>query len=311
MRFANYLIILAVLGLVTLTSCKEDTPDPQNIAELAADTDDLSSLVEALNQTGLISAFEGTNAQTVFAPTNQAFQDLLDSNPSWNSLSDIDNATLTSVLLFHVVEGSVKAADLSNTYVNTLSEGPNDEAISLQVNVDGGVTFNGATSPITTDIEASNGVVHTINSVMLPPNVVTLASNNSDFSSLVAALTRSDLTTDYLSILNGDGPFTIFAPTNQAFQDLLDSNADWNSLEDIPVATLEAVLNYHVVSGANVQSRELSDDQNISSLGGTLTVDLSSGAALETSSEQTVEIVLTDVQGTNGVVHVINKVLIP
>ena len=121
---------------------------------------------------------------------------------------------------------------------------------SLQIDVSNGVVFNGSATPIDTDIEAKNGIIHTINEVMLPPNVVNLASNNDDFSILVAALTRSDLTTDYVSVLTGEGPFTVFAPTNAAFEALLASSADWNTLEDIPVATLEAVLNYHVVSGA-------------------------------------------------------------
>lgn len=312
MRFTKFLVLnLLFIFVLGLTSCKEDTPDPMNIAELAAETPELSLLVEALAQTGLTSAFEGTNAQTVFAPTNTAFEALLASNADWNSLSDIDNTLLTNVLLFHVVEGSVKAADLSNTYVNTLSKGPNSEAISLQINIDNGAVFNGSTKPVATDIEASNGIVHTIDAVMLPPHVVNIASNNGDFSSLVAALTRSDVTTDYVSILTGDGPFTVFAPTNQAFQDLLDSNDEWSALADIPVETLEAVLNYHVISDVNVQSDELNDQQDIDALGGTLTVDLSEGPALTTTSGQTVDIVLTDVQGSNGVVHVVNKVLLP
>jgi uncharacterized surface protein with fasciclin (FAS1) repeats len=311
MHFVKFSLSLIIAGLVFFTACQPEEPGSQNIAELAKDTETLSSLVEALELTGLTSAFEGTNAQTVFAPSNQAFQDLLDSNTDWNELSDIDVATLTNVLLFHVVEGSVRAADLSNTYVNTLAKGPNDEAISLQISIDNGVVFNGTASPIDTDIEASNGVVHVIDNVMLPPNVVNIASNNADFSILVQALTRADLTTDYVSILTGDGPFTVFAPTNAAFVALLESNAEWSELADIPVATLEAVLNYHVVNGANVQSDELSDDQEITMLGGTTTVDLSSGAQLETTSNQSVGIVLTDVQGSNGVVHVVNEVLLP
>ncbi|MFT5913186.1 MAG: putative surface protein with fasciclin (FAS1) repeats, partial [Paraglaciecola sp.] len=104
---------------------------------------------------------------------------------------------------------------------------------------------------------------------------------------------------------------TVFAPTNAAFQELLDSNDDWTALADIPVATLEAVLTYHVVSGANVQSDELTDNQEIAALGGTLTVDLTDGAKLETTSGQSVGIVIVDVQGTNGVVHAVSSVLLP
>ena len=314
MRFLKLISLsLMVAGFFMFTSCEEEevVPSTPNIVELAQSTPELSSLVAALEQAGLVSALQGVDAKTVFAPNNQAFQNLLDSNPAWNSLSDIDNTTLTNVLLFHVIEGSVRSTDLSNTYVNTLSAGPNAEAISLQIDLTNGVKFNGSAAPVLTDVEASNGVVHIINEVMLPPSVVNLALNNSEFSILVAALTRADLTADYVSILSGDGPFTIFAPTNQAFLDLLASSSEWNALEDIPVETLAAVLNYHAVSGANVQSDQLSDSQQIGSLGGTLTVSLTNGAKIETTSGQAVDIVLVDVQGANGVIHVVDQVLLP
>jgi uncharacterized surface protein with fasciclin (FAS1) repeats len=258
-----------------------------------------------------VSTLQGDGPFTVFAPTNDAFQALLDSNDSWNSLSDIDNATLTDVLLFHVIGGQVNAADLTDSYATTQTTGPNSEPVVLQIDVTGGVKFNGSAQPIATDVAATNGVIHTINEVMLPPSVVNLALNNANFTSLVSALTRADLTTDYVSILSGDGPFTVFAPTNAAFQALLDSNDDWSSLNDIPVATLEAVLTYHVVGGANVQADQLTDNQELTALGGMLTVDLSDGAKLETTSGQSVNIIITDVQGTNGVVHAIDAVLLP
>lgn len=311
------LIVFALMfsSVFAFSSCDKDDddnePTTKSIVATAQATDDLSTLVAALQQAGLVDALEASGPFTVFAPTNVAFQELLDSNPAWNSLSDIDEATLTSVLLFHVVSGDIKAADLSDTYVNTLSEGPNDEVLSLQVKTTGGVTFNGSAAPVLTDVAASNGTVHIIDKVMLPPSIVTFALNNSNFTSLVAALTRTDLTTDYVTILSGDGPFTVFAPTNDAFQALLDSDPSWNTLADIPVATLEVVLNYHVVNNANVQSDQLTDNQEITTLGGTLTVDLSDGAKLETTSSQSVNIIITDVQGTNGVVHAVDSVLLP
>ncbi|MEL7531773.1 MAG: fasciclin domain-containing protein [Bacteroidota bacterium] len=301
-----------LLSLLSFTACENtDNPEVKNIIELAKETDDLSTLVAALEQTGLVSDLEAAGPFTVFAPTNQAFQDLLDSNADWNELSDIDNDILTEVLLFHVYGGTIKEADLTDAYVKTLTRGPNDEFVDLQVVTTGGVLFNGAAAPVSTDVEAENGIVHIINEVMLPPTVVDKALNNDAFSSLVAALTRSDLTTAFVDILSGDGPFTVFAPTNDAFQALLDSNEDWNELADIPVETLDAVLKYHVISGANVQSDELTNEQEVNAIEGTLTVDLTDGAKLKTSSGQSVEIIITDVQAINGVVHAVNEVLLP
>ena len=289
---------------------------PQDITDLAIATPDLSILVAALQRANLVSALQADGPFTVFAPTNTAFQALLDSNSAWNSLDDIPVDVLTNVLLFHVINGNVTSDLLTDTYVNTLATGPNSEPLSLQVEVTGGIEFNGDSKPVTglINIAASNGTVHVIDKVMLPPNVVTLALNNAGFTSLVAALTDSRHTTDFVSILSGDGPFTIFAPTNAAFQALLDSNASWNSLADIPIATLDAVLKYHVVSGANVQADQLSNG-DVSTLGGTITIDLTSGAQINTSSMQTVNILVgaatNDVQGTNGVIHAVDAVLLP
>lgn len=306
---------LLFTALLTFSACGDDddgsTPVQPDIVDTAIATDDLSTLVAAVTQAGLANTLKGDGPFTVFAPRNSAFQDLLDSNPSWNSLSDIDNATLANILKFHVLAGEVRSTNLSDGYVSTLGEGPNMEKLSLQVDVTGGVKFNGSSNPVTTDVEASNGVVHIIDKVMVPPTVVNFALNNPAFSSLVAALTRADLTTDYVSILSGNGPFTVFAPTNTAFQKLLDSNNAWNTLADIPVATLEAVLNYHVVSGANVQSGQLTDNQTVSTLGGDFMIDISSTPKIETSSNQSVNIIITDVQGINGVVHAIDEVLLP
>ena len=309
-NFKLLMLGLLAISLVSFSSCGDDEEDPKNIVETAVEAENLSILVDALTQTSLTSTLEGSGPFTVFAPTNAAFQALLDSNPDWNTLADIDNATLSNVLKFHVIAADVKAGDLTNSYVTTLATGPNDEQVVLQVDVSNGVKFNGSASPTTTDIETSNGTVHIIDEVMLPPNVVNLALNNEIFSTLVAALTRSDLTTDYVSILTGGGPFTVFAPTNDAFQALLDSNPDWNSLDDIPVETLEAVLNYHVIGSANVQSKELSNGQEVEALGGKFTIDTSDGVKVVGGSS-TATVILTDAQGSNGVVHVIDTVLLP
>lgn len=308
------LMLSLSLLTVLLFACKEEenNDEAMNIVELAQENADLSILVDAVTQAGYADVLSGDGPFTVFAPTNQAFQDLLDSDPTWNSLSDIPSDVLESVLLFHVLNGKVMAADLADGYANTLSTGPNSEAISLQINTQGGVTFNGNAMPMSTDIEASNGVVHVIDRVMLPPSLVNLALNNSEFTSLVAALTDSRHTTNYVSVLSSQGPFTVFAPTNQAFQDLLDSNPAWSSIADIDIATLEAVLNYHVVNGANVQSDELTDNQMVTMFsGGDITIDLTNGVNLETTSGQSVSVAAADVQGTNGVVHVIGEVLLP
>lgn len=312
----NIFYLFPILFLFLVTSCdKEDEepmPEPMTIVETAQATADLSLLVEAVVAADLVDALN-SGTFTVLAPNNAAFQALLDSDPTWTTIADIPVDVLTSVLLYHVVAGEVRAADLSDTYVNTLATGPNMEPLSLQIATTGGVFFDGDASPLTTDIETSNGVVHIIDKVMLPNALTDFALSNPDFSLLVGALADPRFNGAFLGALTTEGvDYTVFAPNNAAFQALLDSDPNWNSTADIDAATLQAVLNYHVVVGANVQADQLSDGQVVTMLGsGDVTVDLSNGAALATGSGQTVNIILTDVQATNGVIHVVESVLLP
>lgn len=323
-KFLTYLFLGISLS-ASIVACSDDDEDDvqavtnnnnsqQNIAQIAIASDQTDSLVVALTQAGLVSTFEGSGNFTVFAPTNQAFADFIAATPGVDQISDIPNTLLTNTLLYHVLNNEVKSGDLSdNLYAATLNtEGPNSEATVLKVNTTNGVSINNNASVVQADIDASNGVIHLIDALILPKNIVDLAINDNRFDSLVVALTQP--TFNFATTLAGNGPFTVFAPTNQAFVDLLASNTNWNSISDIDATTLEAVLEYHVVNGANVRSDALSQDQNIATLGsGTLTVDLTNGAQLLTSdtSQAAVNIIITDVQGTNGVIHAVESVLLP
>jgi len=321
MKLLSRFSILALFAcsLVIFSSCGDDNvveptpvvPTTPNAVEFASDNANFSSLVAALSRANLVETLSGDGPFTIFAPTNTAFQALLDSNPAWNSLEDIPVATLTTVLTNHVVSGNVKSTDLSTGYVESLSATPYGVNANLFVNTDGGVTINGTTTVTGADNEVSNGVIHVVDQVILPPNVVTFATSNPVFSSLVAALTRTDLMTDFVAALSGEGPFTVFAPTNDAFQALLDSNDEWNGLNDVPVAVLEDVLKYHVTGAGNVRSTDLVNGQEVPTLlEENFTIDLTDGAKI-IAGANTANIILTDVQGQNGVVHAIDAVLLP
>ena len=314
LRF-SYLFILCFA--VFAFSCKDDdTVDPvdpviENIVDLAQANAQFSSLVAALERADLVNTLQGTGPFTVFAPTNDAFASFLSAN-NFASLEDVPVGALTQVLLNHVVGGTVKSTDLTQGYVETVSTNtPVGNNLLAYINLTNGVVVNGNATVTTADLEAPNGIVHEVNAVIASPTVVTHALANPDFSTLVTALTTTGLMTDFVSVLSGEGPFTVFAPTNAAFQALLDSNPAWNSLADIDVVTLEAVLLYHAVSGANVLAADLTEGMNVSALGGDFTVLLDGGARIQTSSGGMSNIIATDVQGTNGVVHAIDAVLVP
>jgi len=175
--------------------------------------------------------------------------------------------------------------------------------------------FNGVSTVNTADVEASNGIVHIVNGVIGLPSVVTFATADPTFTTLVAALTRDDLTFDYVTTLStpagtAPAPFTVFAPTNDAFAELL-TELGATELGDIDEPTLKATLDHHAVAGANVRAEDLTQGQTISTLGGDITASLDVGPQLIDANDRISDIIATNVQAMNGVIHVINKVILP
>jgi uncharacterized surface protein with fasciclin (FAS1) repeats len=313
---------LSLVCLITLSffNCDDDsnddynnTPEPLTIVETAQATESLSSLVAAVVEAGLVDTLNSEGPFTVLAPTNAAFQEFLNAN-GWESVAEIPDDALVQVLLNHVIAGEVKSTDLSTLgsgYTNSLASGPNDTKLSLFFNTTDGVKFNGISSVGTADIIASNGVVHVIDKVIGLPTIVDFAISNPNLSTLVTALTTEDLSFDYVGALSNvdSDPFTVFAPTNDAFANLLDFlNA--TGLEDIDEPTLKATLDHHAVANANVLSTQLIDDMPIETLGGTITANVTGGARLTDMNNRTSDIIAVDIQAINGVIHVINEVLL-
>ena len=277
------IIPILLISLTTLQSCNnnddENVEDVSTIVNLAVDSADLTSLVAALDRANLVSALNGEGPFTVLAPTNDAFAAFLSAN-NFNSLEDVPVDILTKVLLNHVISGSLISTDLSTGYANTLATSAASQTpLSIYVDTSNGVRFNGVSSVSAADILAVNGVIHKVDAVIGLPNIVTFATADPNFSTLVSALTRSDLTTDFVGVLSTDAatapaPFTVFAPINDAFNRLL-TELNLASLSEIDEPTLDVVLKYHVVGGANVLDSNLTDNLTVSTLSGDITADIS------------------------------------
>ncbi|MDF4222438.1 fasciclin domain-containing protein [Maribacter sp. M208] len=308
----------------------------KTIVDTAVATDDLSLLVEALIQAdaGLVETLNSEGPFTVFAPTNAAFVALLETlGDDFNSVADFDTdeekALLTKILTYHVVAGvSAYSTDLSNGQVIETVQG---ETISIAL-TDNGVEIMDATETnanvALADVAATNGVVHVIDKVILPQEVldmlaamslrtiVEIAVDTDDLSVLVDALGQADA--GLVETLSGDGPFTVFAPTNDAFVALLDAlGENYNSIADFDTEAekelLTTILTFHVVSGTAAFSTDLSDGQAIATVQGeNVGINIKDGTVhVEDASEDNASVVIADVEASNGVVHVINKVLLP
>lgn len=301
------MIFLAIIMMsLVLTPGASVAAQEQDIVAIAAGSEDFTILTAALETAGLTEALQGEGPFTVFAPTNAAFENLL-SALSISAEDLLAQPHLADVLLYHVVAGSVMSGDLQNGMTAETLGGQ-----MITVDLSEGVKIN-TSAVITADIKASNGVIHVIDTVLIPetfqlasataplPSIVDIAVSNPDFSILVAALAKAEL----VEALQAEGPFTVFAPTNAAFEALL-GELGITAEELLGQPQLADVLLYHVVSGA-VLSTDLQNGMTAETLGGqTITVDLTDGVKINKSAVE-----IADIQASNGVIHVIDSVLIP
>jgi len=311
-KLSAFLFLFSLL----LTSCEENRDDfetPKSIYELASADADLSNLKAAIDKAGLAGTLGASGSFTVFAPSNAAFSQFLADN-GFASLNDVPTAALKEILLNHVLASKVMAAQVTTGYVSTLAKGSasSSKNLSMYINTASGVKINGISTVTKTDISASNGVIHKVDKVIGLPTVVTHALANPNFSSLVAALTRSDMP-NFAAILSGttSSPFTVFAPTNAAFTSLL-TELSLPNLGAVPTATLENVLKYHVVAGANVLSTDITNNMNVTTFqSGTFKITTTGGVKITDANNRVSNVIATDVQCSNGVIHAIDKVLLP
>jgi uncharacterized surface protein with fasciclin (FAS1) repeats len=317
-------VLILAVSLTIFTSCSDDDDDytpaqipvTNTIVDFVSGNADYSILLEALQLAdgNLPSVLSGEGPFTVFAPNNAAFTAFLSAN-NFNALSDIPTDILSQVLLNHVVSGNGVSSTLTTGYVSNLSTAtPGGGNMSMHINISDGVVINGISTVTTADISVDNGTIHAVDAVIGLPTVVTFAVADPNFSVLVTALTREDLTFDFvgtLSTANGTdpAPFTVFAPINQAFLDLLEE-LGVDSLDDIDEPTLDATLKMHAVAGANVLAADLSDDMTITTLGGDITANVIGETSLTDSSDRVSNIIAINVQASNGVIHAIDKVLL-
>ena len=315
-------LTLALSLFIGFTSCDKNDDDPapapqqKTIAGIAADNPDFSILVDALTRTNLVDAVNDPNANlTVFAPTNAAFAALL----TELGLADLDaveaalgNDGLKTVLLYHVLGAEVKSSMVEMGYASTLATNSSNDALTFFISTDNGVMINDRATVKEVDIDASNGVIHVIDQVILPISLFELLKVNPKFSSLVTALMVADGDLDDL-LMNNAGPVTLFAPDDVAFGDLLtelnltDLNA---AVAALGTDGLAEVLTYHVVSG-NINSDEVPSGSVTTANGEMFSIDLTNGVNITDANARMSTVTQVDIQGTNGVIHVINTVLLP
>jgi len=273
-------------------------PTSGNLVDVASNNPQLTTLTAALTRAGLTDTLSGSGPYTVFAPTNQAFID-----SGITDLNAIPADQLRTILLYHVIGARVPAAEVKDGPVTSSADLTIFLGTADGVKVNGGNAVRGGANVTATDAMASNGVIHTVDRVLLPPDIpacVTYAGLT-ELSKAIGASAEVSAGTSLATTLQGPGPFTMFAPTNQAFTSIAPPAS---------AAGLRDVLLYHAI-GSRVASDAIPPKadslfKNRWGNGVSLVFATAGGVKVNDAS-----VVTPDVKCTNGVVHVIDRVLQP
>ncbi len=302
------LLLTATLGF---TACQKDKAPPQpakTITQIVVESPNFSLLRAAVVHAGLAETLNGAGPFTVFAPTNEAFAAAGFANEA--AINAVPVETLRTVLLYHVLGQRVAAAAIAegtNTAVGTLAE------VDFYVTKSGNsVSVNGA-NVVQADVIASNGIIHAVDKVIVPPagNVVAALVGDDNFSLLVAAVLHASTgSTNVAEVLSGNGPFTVFAPTNAAFTDAgLGTEA---AIQALAPDALLSILTYHVVSGRVFSTNLINGAAPETLNGGTVMIGIGSDVTVTGDGNTSAsKVTQADWATTNGVIHVIDQVLLP
>lgn len=333
MKLTKY--VLPLLSVVVISACGgSDNDNPESAApagatpaasgtptvpasmsltiDKVAETSGFNALLAAATKAELGAALADANARlTVFAPTDAAFNQLATSLGFANATAMVEAlpaAALKSILTYHVLPGTKPASELQaapqSAQATLYAFDGQPAALALDSSQSSVAITDAALTTanvITPDVAASNGVIHAIDKVLVPPgvlNIVQMAQVNSQLSSLVSAVVAADLQ----GTLSGPGPFTVFAPTNDAFS---------AAPAGLTPQQLTTVLTYHAL-GMQVLASQIPFGAPIDTLASqAIAINAGTPPTISDTSATPARIIATDVRASNGVIHVIDKVLIP
>jgi transforming growth factor-beta-induced protein len=295
------------------TAIATEAPMEKTVVDIAVEDGRFTTLVTAVQAAGLVETLNGEGPFTVFAPTDDAFAALPEGTLDSLLLPE-NKQQLTDILLYHVVAGEVMAADVVGLDGKTADTALEGKQLAVKVDM-GDVYLNEDVKVVITDIPASNGVIHVIDAVLLPPSdeaametmdIVDTAVADGRFTTLVAAVQAAGL----VDTLKGEGPFTVFAPTDDAFAALPAGTLDSLLLPENK-QQLTDILLYHVVAGKVMAADVVGLDGQSA---GTALAGKSISIKIDGDKvflNDTVQVIITDIETSNGVIHVIDAVLLP
>jgi len=306
--------IIHIINKVLISEPTSGEPEAKSVYELASSDSDFEMLTEAIDRADMVDFFSNEDPITVFAPNDHAFEAFLYERGA-EQISDLSGDELERTLLYHTVTNvAASSSELSDGQVITTASG---NPITVLVESSGTINIADATNRpggvSKPNVTAKNGIIHAINKVLISdPNIVEVITTTPGLESFSAALKQASL----VGFLAGTGPFTVFAPTNAALEAAIGvfGYDDFDAfMEAVPIENIQDILHYHIIEGEAIQSDELSDGQELETVNGqSLTIKIEDGRIeVRDVSETDAEVVDGDINATNGVVHIIDKVRIP
>jgi uncharacterized surface protein with fasciclin (FAS1) repeats len=291
--------VVAVATLIAAPSglaAEKKKAGRSDIVDTAVAAGNFKTLAAALKAADLVETLKGKGPFTVFAPTDEAFGKLPKGTVE-DLLKPENKNKLTAVLTYHVVSGRVLAAD-----VVRLSKAKTVQGSEVKITVEDGKVRVDDANVVKTDIKCRNGVIHVIDAVILPKDIVDTAVAAGSFKTLAAALKAADL----IETLKGNGPFTVFAPTDEAFEKLPKGTVD-DLLKPENKEKLKAILTYHVVAGKVMAAEVVKLSEAKTVQGSAVSIKVEDGKVMVDNAQ----VVKTDIPCSNGVIHVIDSVILP
>ncbi|WP_308992460.1 fasciclin domain-containing protein [Mariniflexile litorale] len=318
-------LILLITFFTLATSCENDNDPPihtNTIARLLSNGSKVKLFTKALDRVHFLDDLHGTKKYTVFAPDDDAFEDFLEEN-DYDEIDDIPKSELKKIILNHIIPTKEISMDdlldMDKEYVESSA----GYSLFIEVDVDE-ISINRTTKldDEVLDVEASNGIIHLVNNVINTPTIATFLELDTQFSSLYKGLTTATPNTDFITSLKSletddasDAPFTVFAPNNEAIETFLETNDNWDKIEDIDESTLSPILKHHIITTKAISKKTLTDGlQSAKSLEGDNLVFTKLNDKItikDGSGNESIKILIFDIKTRNGIIHCIESVLIP
>ena len=309
--------LAAVASISAASPAKTTATGQKNIVQTAVAAGKFKTLVSLVKKAGLAGTLSAPGTLTVFAPTDQAFANLKKNNLALYNQVASNKKLLRSVLTYHVVGKRIPAAAIAAAKKGLKVKTVQGESIGLSFK-SGKIVLNGASRVVMPDVKASNGVIHAIDAVIVPPSlaqspaptqsIVQIASGNPEFSTLVSLVQKAGL----VEAISAPGPFTVFAPTNEAFAKLAKAAPATYAAVLADPALLAKVLTYHVVAGDIGSPQAIAVAQQNGTVqaleGEQISLSLKDGKLTLNNSAT---VTTANILATNGVIHVIDTVIVP